>query len=377
MKRLALTAIISVAALLPLCAAGQTIQLPQRPQVDRPLRVDPDVIRSIPDNPNLNPNPDQARIREFERSIELAKRSGNTGQYIVAHLNAAKWFVQQDNMAVAERYFSRVGNVARELADPRHLSETYRAISQICGSSRQEEVRTRGRRYAEQALQISAKTGDRADIGKSHHQAGLAAIATSTYDAAQRHFGRAMRYRQLLKDEFGAGRSVAMLAMAIERAAINPDRSFFKPDEPKYIDNAAVRRAIAHYGDAIKLHRSANDGVALGRSLYNLGAIHQNLGDRDRAVRNFEMAIGVIRKAEGDDVASGFSCRTGVRFERNDGEPIQCPTSATGMMSLMTEDVDDELWEQEFDAIDESAESDSDDGIEPAPGEVPLDTEGD
>ncbi len=209
--------------------AQEALQLP-RVQPDVSLEANQAVMQQAPNNANAN----EMIRREFERDIALARATGNTGKYIAAHLNAARWYVQKGELTGARKYFSRAVRIARAGDGPGYLPKTLRAISLIYVSSSDEQARALGRRYAEQALVTSESIGDGADIAKSHYQVGIAALATSSTEAAREHFERAFRYQEMREDEFGAGRSLAMIAATLERAALNPNWSFFNSDEPKY-----------------------------------------------------------------------------------------------------------------------------------------------
>lgn len=299
----------------------------------------------------------------FDQAIAAAEAEGDPAQLVETHLEIAQSYLQSGKPQEARRYVRKALAVFDPNEAPAHYVGALILVARTYAAAFEPEVAAAGLRYAQRAADFSAERDDRVNLGRALHQLGLSQLAAGNAQAALATLARAYELRRELDDRRGAGRSLAAGAQAYERMARNEARVFPHFDLPIYDEPARAERALRVLEAAMRMHRESDDAPAQWQNLYNRGAILTNLGRAAEAHEHFVAAVTLAQRHGEEERAKDMACSAQVPYQAPDGSGLTCMFSSMGLTAMLTEEVgEDDFWE-------EYGESTS----LPEPGEPPPD----
>jgi tetratricopeptide (TPR) repeat protein len=196
-------------------------------------------------------------------------------------------------------------------------------------------------------LAIYGRLGDERGQAAALHQLGFTALRWNESREALEHFQRARELRRRIGDRRGEARNLVGIAACYEKMAQRQPSGWPDPSLPVYGNLPMTERALRVLREAVEILRETGDRSAIWRVLFNLGAIHENRGEDERALPYYREALEVSTAANERRAAEyQLACGTDLGRTLSDelrNDDLRCPMAAFGSTALLFDE--EEEWD--------------------------------
>ena len=284
----------------------------------------------------------------FDRAMEVAKRTGNRDKLRGTALQIVDVYLRHQMAGEAKGYLNQAIQAYREAGDTPGLARTLLKIASLYANSWHDPDENFAEQSARNALSLYQKFGDEPGQASAIQQLGYIALRRDKPPQALEHFQKAFEIRRQIGDRGGQAQSLLGIAASYEKMARRKLSGLPDLSQPIYDNLAMSERALKTLREALLIIRETGDQAGAWRALFNLGAIHENRGEEERAVAYYQEALDTSTAAnQRNEAESQLACDTDLGHRLSNqfrNKNIQCPMAAFGSTALLFDD--EEAWDE-------------------------------
>jgi tetratricopeptide (TPR) repeat protein len=227
---------------------------------------------------------------------------------------------RQQNYGEAEAAWQKVKTLQQELGSP---AGTRKALEGLARTARQQDQSALALRYYREALALAQDLDHPAKQGELHNTIGILAWNQERYEDALAHYEEALRLFEKLEDEIHAGLMLNSIGVTLQKLGLQEE-------------------AIARLEEALTLHRQTEQKKLEGHALAALGDAHFEMNLLEDARSYYEASLQLRRDLD-DRTGEGWMLQRLAGVYAGQGTPGRARNHAEQAAAIAAEVEDEEL----------------------------------